>query len=75
MWGMPFTIDLGTSLTDHPLLGLALTFAGGVVTSLTPCLYPMIPITAAIVGGGTTAEGAVAPAGARLCSPWPMSWG
>ncbi|MBL0180389.1 MAG: sulfite exporter TauE/SafE family protein [Gemmatimonadetes bacterium] len=54
---MPFTIDLGTSLTDHPLLGLALTFAGGVVTSLTPCLYPMIPITAAIVGGGTTAEG------------------
>ena len=25
---------------------------GGVLTSLTPCIYPMIPITAAIVGGG-----------------------
>lgn len=26
-------------------------FAGGVLTSLTPCIYPMIPITAAVVGG------------------------
>ena len=26
-------------------------FIGGVLTSLTPCIYPMIPITAAIVGG------------------------
>lgn len=26
-------------------------FAGGVLTSLNPCIYPMIPITAAIVGG------------------------
>src|SRR3970282_1895105 len=25
----------------------------GVLTSLTPCVYPMIPITAAIVGGNT----------------------
>jgi thiol:disulfide interchange protein DsbD len=30
---------------------MALLFAGGVLTSLTPCIYPMIPITAAIVGG------------------------
>ena len=26
-------------------------FVGGVLTSLNPCIYPMIPITAAIVGG------------------------
>jgi cytochrome c-type biogenesis protein len=26
-------------------------FGAGVLTSLTPCVYPMIPITAAIVGG------------------------
>jgi cytochrome c-type biogenesis protein len=26
-------------------------FLGGVLTSLNPCIYPMIPITAAIVGG------------------------
>ena len=41
-----------TSLLDHnPALALPLLFAGGVLTSLTPCIYPMIPITAAIVGG------------------------
>ncbi len=28
-------------------------FAGGVLTSLNPCIYPMIPVTAAIVGGST----------------------
>ncbi len=44
-------ISLGTSLTDNPVLALGLVFAGGVATSLTPCIYPMIPITAAIVGG------------------------
>jgi thiol:disulfide interchange protein DsbD len=42
-------------LAAQPLIGLPLVFLGGVLTSLTPCLYPMIPITAAIVGGQTTA--------------------
>jgi cytochrome c-type biogenesis protein len=55
--------DLPTLLSTRPALALPLVFAGGVLTSLTPCLYPMIPITAAIVGGqsietrGTTGEG------------------
>lgn len=31
-------------------------FIGGVLTSLTPCIYPMIPITAAIVGGTSIGE-------------------
>jgi cytochrome c-type biogenesis protein len=31
-------------------------FIGGVLTSLTPCIYPMIPITAAIVGGTSVNE-------------------
>lgn len=31
---------------------LPILFIAGVLTSLTPCIYPMIPITAAIVGGG-----------------------
>ena len=31
-------------------------FVGGVLTSLTPCIYPMIPITAAIVGGTSVGE-------------------
>ena len=38
-------------LSANPLLALALVFAAGVLTSLTPCVYPMIPITAALVGG------------------------
>jgi thiol:disulfide interchange protein DsbD len=46
-------ITLGTALSDKPLAAIALTFAGGFLTSLTPCLYPMIPITASIVGGGS----------------------
>jgi cytochrome c-type biogenesis protein len=37
-----------------PLLSL---FLAGVLTSLTPCIYPMIPITIAIVGG-QSADGA-----------------
>lgn len=37
---------------SSPLVAIPLLFAGGVLTSLNPCIYPMIPITAAIVGGG-----------------------
>jgi thiol:disulfide interchange protein DsbD len=40
-------------LSANPVLALALVFAAGVLTSLTPCVYPMIPITAALVGGQT----------------------
>jgi cytochrome c-type biogenesis protein len=43
--------DLASLLSGNPLLALPALFAGGVLTSLTPCVYPMIPITAAIVGG------------------------
>jgi len=38
-------------LNGNPALALPALFLGGVLTSLTPCVYPMIPITAAIVGG------------------------
>ena len=36
---------------SQPLVAIPILFAGGVLTSLNPCIYPMIPITAAIVGG------------------------
>lgn len=39
------------------MLALATLFGAGVVTSLTPCIYPMIPITAGIISG-TSAPGA-----------------
>jgi cytochrome c-type biogenesis protein len=48
---------------SSPLLALPVLFAAGVLTSLNPCIYPMIPITAAIVGG-QEAGAAVAGAGA-----------
>jgi cytochrome c-type biogenesis protein len=45
--------DIGPLLADRPLTALPLAFLGGVLTSLTPCIYPMIPITASLVGGQT----------------------
>lgn len=36
---------------SSPLLAIPVLFAGGVLTSLNPCIYPMIPITASIIGG------------------------
>lgn len=43
--------QLPAQLSNHPLAGLALAFGGGLLASLSPCLYPMIPITLSIVGG------------------------
>ncbi|HSJ24608.1 MAG TPA: cytochrome c biogenesis protein CcdA [Longimicrobiales bacterium] len=42
---------LGATLQHNPPLALATMFGAGVLTSLTPCVYPMIPITAGIIGG------------------------
>lgn len=47
------SLDLATDLSQRPVLALPVLFGAGVLTSLTPCIYPMIPITAAIVGGQT----------------------
>ena len=44
-------VDLGSALSARPAAAALTLFVGGVLTSLTPCIYPMIPITAAIVGG------------------------
>ena len=50
-------------LSASPLTALPLLFVAGVLTSLTPCIYPMIPITVAIVGGASTAAEGRAPRG------------
>ena len=42
---------LSSQLSSSPLTALPILFIAGVLTSLAPCIYPMIPITAAIVGG------------------------
>ncbi|MEP6492004.1 MAG: cytochrome c biogenesis protein CcdA [bacterium] len=53
-------MDISNFLPDlsSPLRAIPAVFLGGVLTSLTPCVYPMIPITAAIVGGTSVGEGA-----------------
>ena len=38
-------------LGSSPLLAFIAVFLGGVLTSFTPCVYPMIPITIAYIGG------------------------
>ena len=43
-------------LSANPVAALPVLFLAGVLTSLTPCIYPMIPITAAIVGGHSVDE-------------------
>ena len=45
------------TLTTSPLLALVLVYIGGLLASLTPCVYPMLPVVAGVIGhanvGGT----------------------
>jgi thioredoxin:protein disulfide reductase len=52
-------LGLGGLLGRGSLLAFAVAFAGGVATSLTPCVYPLIPITVSLFGArkaGSRAE-------------------
>jgi thiol:disulfide interchange protein DsbD len=49
-------LPLDQVLREQPLTGLALMFGAGLVTSLTPCVYPMIPIVAGVLGGAGAVE-------------------
>jgi thiol:disulfide interchange protein DsbD len=42
---------LTESLQGQPLIAVGFLFGAGVLTSLTPCIYPMIPITVSVIGG------------------------
>ena len=55
----PPTTPMAPAPTQGLLLGLLLVFLAGMGASLTPCVYPMIPITMAIIGakGGGKARG------------------
>jgi cytochrome c-type biogenesis protein len=39
------------ALQGSHALAFGIVFLGGILTSLTPCVYPMIPITISIIGG------------------------
>jgi thiol:disulfide interchange protein DsbD len=45
-----FISQIESHLQSSILLSLAASYLGGVLMSLTPCLYPMIPITAGVIG-------------------------
>ena len=45
--------SLSEALSGSPLLAIGLLFGAGVLTSLTPCIYPMIPITVSVIAGCT----------------------
>jgi cytochrome c-type biogenesis protein len=47
---------ISAQLSSSPLTALPILFIAGVLTSLAPCIYPMIPITAAIVGGNAVGD-------------------
>ncbi|MDA0329238.1 MAG: sulfite exporter TauE/SafE family protein [Gemmatimonadetes bacterium] len=44
---------LAEALSASPLVAMAAMFGAGLLTSLTPCVYPMIPITTAVIAGTT----------------------
>ena len=52
----PVLLPLATLLRERPLVALPLLFAAGVATSITPCIYPMIPITVGVLGGAGAVE-------------------
>jgi len=43
--------NIDTALHGSRYLAFILVFAGGLLSSLTPCVYPMIPITISVIGG------------------------
>ena len=46
--------QVSASLSGHPLAAFGALFLAGLATSLTPCIYPLIPITAGILAGAQT---------------------
>jgi len=42
---------LADALSHRPLVAAVTLFGAGLVTSLTPCVYPMIPIIVGILSG------------------------
>ena len=57
--------QLAASLSAHPFTAVGALFLAGLATSLTPCVYPMIPITAGILAGAQTHRRTDAPGDAR----------
>jgi thiol:disulfide interchange protein DsbD len=48
---LALTVPLTESLAQRPVVAIVTLFGAGVITSLNPCIYPMIPITAGLLAG------------------------
>ncbi len=48
-----FIGNIGTYLQGAPLLALGAAFLAGLLTSFTPCVYPLIPVTVSVIGAGS----------------------
>jgi thiol:disulfide interchange protein DsbD len=44
---------IADALSHQPLAAAATLFGAGLLTSLTPCIYPMIPITMGVIAGAS----------------------
>jgi thioredoxin:protein disulfide reductase len=48
--GAASDLGLAQKLAEGSIVAFVVAFAGGVLTSLTPCVYPLIPVTVSIFG-------------------------
>jgi thiol:disulfide interchange protein DsbD len=54
--GAATDLGLAAHLASGSTIAFAVAFAGGVLTSLTPCVYPLIPITVSVFGAKSAAS-------------------
>jgi len=55
-WGHALQQTLAAQLDAGSAGALAVVFAAGVLTSFTPCVYPMIPVTVTFIGGAAAGD-------------------
>ena len=47
-------VELDKVMLNSPSLGLLISFFAGILTSFSPCIYPLIPITLGVVGAASS---------------------
>jgi len=53
-WGYALSQTLQTQLESGSMGAIFVVFAAGVLTSFTPCVYPMIPVTVTFIGAAAS---------------------
>ncbi|MFH1503952.1 MAG: cytochrome c biogenesis protein CcdA [Candidatus Omnitrophota bacterium] len=48
-------IALETIFKSSPIIGLGVSFLAGILSSFSPCIYPLIPVTLAVIGASSAA--------------------